>query len=303
MHVAQGLSGEGILLASLYAVDGNCVLADWQIPFTHLRPGWLPLRFPTVLDRPYRTLELRLWRAGGGAESPRLSLASTGLLDEFAIKIAPGAEIRSSCGAHMLAVRIWGGLPGIPWDTLRNTAGHPLRGELSVPIPDHVVAQVRATRQFTAPFRWFGGLPDGSVLLHPLRDKVAAACIPLPATSALRGVSCEVVMDDPRRRTPIACKLVVATPQTTVDQAESEEQQLGSSDWAVLEQPECAHPLSAPLARPHFGPINLHLFTRVADGGPDYYGRTVFGRFELRIDSEAAWQMPPVLASPRGESE
>jgi Family of unknown function (DUF6212) len=134
------------------------------------------------------------------------------------------------------------------------------------------------------------------VLLHPLVDRGAAACLSLPAASALRAVSCEVVMEDRRRRTPIAAKLVVAAPEITVDQAENEEQVLASSGWTILAQPEHIYPLSARLARPHFGPVNLHLFTRIADRGPDYYGRTVFGRFELRIDSQTAWQMPPVLS-------
>ena len=294
MHVAQGASGNGMLVASLYAADGNCVLGEWQVPFTHLRPGWLPLRFPSILDSHYRTLELRLWHIDG-ADSPRLSLAPTGLLDEFAIRMTKHAEIGSGCGPQMLAVRIWGGLPGTPCDAPRDTAGRSLRCELSVPIPDHIVARVRATRQLFAPFHWFGGLPDGSVLLHPVRDKVAAACIRLSPTAALRGVGCEVVMVDPRRRTPIACKLIVAIPETTVDQAEGEEQVLASSQWVVLEEPGVPHPLSAPLARLHFGPVNLHLFTRVADDGPDYYGRTIFSRFELRIDGDAACQMPPVL--------
>ena len=298
MHVAQGASGNGMLLASLLAIDGNCVLADWQIPFGHLRPGWLPLRFPTALDRPYRTLELRLWRIGAG-DSPRLSLAPTGLLDEFAISIGSGAEIGSVCGPQMLAVRIWGGLPGAPWDAPRDTAGRSLRRELSVSVPDHVVARVHATRRLSPPFVWFGGLPDGEVLLHPVRNKVAAACIALPATSALCRVNCEAAMEDLRRRTPIACKLVIAVPETTVDQAENDQQVLASSGWIVLDQPRSPTPLSAPLARLHFGPVNLHLFTRVADAGPDYYGRTVFSRFELRMDSEAPWQMPPILPSSR----
>src|SRR5215470_8325146 len=79
-----------------------------------------------------------------------------------------------------------GRAPGTPRDRLRNAADRALRGELCV---DHVVAQVRATRQFTAPFRWFDGVPDGGVLLHPERNKVAAACILLRTTSALCGVS------------------------------------------------------------------------------------------------------------------
>lgn len=299
IHVAQGVTGSGILLASLYAVDGDCVLADWRIPFADLRPGWLPLRIPTALDWSYRALELRLWSVGSEVERPRLSIVATGLLDELAVKMDAGAEVGSSRGAapsHMLAVRVWAGLPGMLWDSWRNPDGHPLWGELAIPVFDHTVAQVRPSREFTASFRWFGCLPGGRVLLHPLLDRVAAACLPLPAASALRAVTCEVVMEDRRRRTPIAAKLVIAAPEVAVDQAESEEQVLASSGWTILAQPERRYPLSAPLARPHFGPVNLHLFTRIADGGPDYYGRTVFGRFELRIDSQTTWQMLPVLS-------
>jgi hypothetical protein len=197
----------------------------------------------------------------------------------------------------MLAIRIWASLPGTRWEASRGAGGHPLWGELAVPIPDHVVAQVHPTRDFAASFRWFDSLPHGRVLLHPLYDRVVAACLTLSTTSALRAVNCEVAIEDHRRRTPIAGKLVVALPETTVDQAENEDGVMASSGWVVLAQPERSYLLSAPLTRLHFGPVNLHLFTRVADGGPDHYGRTVFGRFELRIDSEAAWQMPAVFAS------
>jgi hypothetical protein len=298
VHLVRGVAGDGTLFASLYAVEGDCELALWRVAFADLRPGWLPLRVATALDRPFRTLELRLSCIGG--ESPLLSVAATGLLDEFAMKIRPDAVAESVCGAapsRMLAIRIWAGLPGTRWEVSRGAGGHPLWGELAVPIADRIVAQVRATRDFVASFRWFDSLPGGRVLLHPIYDRVVAACIPLSATSALRAANCEVVMEDHRRRGPIACKLVVAAPETTVDQAEREEQVLASSGWMVLPQPEHSYLVSAPLTRLYFGPVNLHLFTRVADGGPDYYGRTVFGRFELRIDGEAAWQMPPVLTS------
>jgi len=221
IHVAQGVTGRGILLASLYAVDGDCVLADWRIPFADLRPGWLPLRIPKALNWSYRALELRLWSVGSEAERPRLSIVSTGLLDELAVKMDAGAEVGSSRGAassRMLAVRVWAGLPGMLWDSWRNPDGHPLWGELAIPVFDHTVAQVRPSREFTASFRWFGCLPGGRVLLHPLLDRVAAACLPLPAASALRAVTCEVVVEDRRRRTPIAAKLVIAAPEVAVDQ-------------------------------------------------------------------------------------
>jgi Family of unknown function (DUF6212) len=156
--------------------------------------------------------------------------------------------------------------------------------------------QVQPTRDSAASFRWFDALSNGRVLLHPLHNQVVAACIPLLATSALWAVNCEVAIEDPRRRTPIACKLVVATSETTADQAENEDKILASSGWVVLSEPQRAYPLSALLNRLYFGSANLHLYTRVADEGPDYYGRTVFGRFELRIDRDGGWPMPPILA-------
>jgi hypothetical protein len=253
------------------------------------------------LDRAYRVLELRLWSIGHDAESPpRLSLAPAGLLDEFAVTPQPHG-VAGMPPARMMAIRLWGGLPGMPWEASGDAGPHPLGGEVTLPVLDHAVAQVRASREFEAPFRWFGCLPGGRVLLHPLQHRGAAAMIPLPAVSALRAVSCEVVMEDLRRRTPIACKLVVADPEVTVDQAESDEQVLASSGWISLAQPEHPYSVAAPVTQPHYGPVNVHLFTRIADEGPDFYGRTVFGRFELRIDSRAAWQMPPFSTSIGGE--
>ena len=297
VHVMHSAPSSGALCASLYAVDGDRVLATWRIPFADLRPGWLPLRVATALDRSFRALELRLCAVG--FEPPRLSIASTGLFDELAMKIRPDATGGSNCDAvpsRMLALRIWGALPGTRWDVSTGGDAHPLSGELAVSLPDHIVARAHATRDFTASFRWFDPLPGGRVLLHPLYNRVAAARIPLLPTSALRAVNCEVMIEDNRRRTPIACKLVVTAPEITADQAESEEQVLASSGWMVLLQPQHSYLLSAPLNRLYSGPVNLHLFTRVADDGPDYYGRTIFGRFELRIDRKSAWQMPPILA-------
>jgi hypothetical protein len=296
-HIAQGAAGNGTLRASLYAIDGDRVLADWRIPFADLRQGWLPLRVPTALDRSFHALELRLWAVG--FDSPRLSVASTGLIDEFAMKFRPGATAQSSWDTapeRMLAIRIWAALPGTEWDVSTGAGAHPLSGELAVPLPDHIATRAHATRDFAAGFRWFDALPGGRVLLHPVYNRIAAACIPLLPISALRAVNCEVVIEDHRRREPIACKLVVSAPEITADQAESEDQVLASSGWVVLSQPQHSYLISAPLSRIFSGPVSLHLFTRVADDGPDYYGRTIFGRFELRVDSKSAWQMLPILA-------
>lgn len=114
VHVVRSAPSSGALCASLYAVDGDRVLANWRIPFADLRPGWLPLRVAAALDRSFRTLELRLCAVG--FEPMRLSMASTGLFDEFAMKIRPGATGGSNCDAvpsRILALRIGGRYPGL----------------------------------------------------------------------------------------------------------------------------------------------------------------------------------------------
>src|SRR5207244_12835767 len=129
----------GVLRCALCCMHGGCVPAYWRLPLATLRPGWLPLRMPAALDRPYRMLELRLRCIGSEAESLRLSVAATGLRDEFAMKVESGSEVGSLSGAApsgMLAIRIWAGLPGTPWDSSRSAGGHPLWGELAVSVLD-----------------------------------------------------------------------------------------------------------------------------------------------------------------------
>lgn len=285
LHVDSAPKGGGFFAAALHAVDSGRMLAEWRVPFHAVREGWLSLRLPAASERMDRVLELRIGAVGVVTGPPRLSLSPAGLLDEFAV--APTA--RAGGGAGMLTMRLWGGIPGVDYGPASHLAAHPLPARLVWPLTESVLAQVRKSRDHKATFPWFGLLRNGRILLHPLYGATAAACIPLddvPGVVAVRG---HAVIEDPRCRTPIACKLVVAPPSVTVDEAEREEGVLASSGWVVLDQPRQALGLAAALTAPWQGPMVVHLFTAIPDHSYGLYGRTVFFDFEVEIDAGTAW--------------
>ncbi len=285
LHVDSAPKGGGFFAAALHAVDSGRMLAEWRIPFHAVREGWLPLRLPTACERMDRALELRIGAVGVVTEPPRLSLSPAGLLDEFAV--APPA--RAGGGAGMLALRLWGGVPGVEYGPASHLAAHPLPDRLVWPLTEPVLAQVRKSRDHKASFPWFGLLRDGRILLHPLHGAKASACIPLDDVPGVVAVCGHAVIEDPRCRTPIACKLVVAPPSVTVDEAEREEGILASSGWVVLDQPRRALGLAAALTAPWQGAMVVHLFTDIPDGSYGLYGRTVFFDFAVEIDAGTAW--------------
>ena len=284
LHLVEGGTGGGRLEISLRAADADRMLAHWRIPILIMKPGWLPLRLPTASSLPYRELELRLSCIVVDGVPPVVSLAPTGLLNEFALQ-----------GEDMLALRLWCGLPGIAYEPDSNLSPHPLQARNSAPIADQVVAQVRSTRDHKAPFVWFSHLQKGRVLLHPLRNVVAAAVIPVRPLPSTIAVTCEARVEDQRFQSLIACKLVAATPEIGVDQAEREEGVLASSGWMEIDAPMRRHLLTADFEAPHDGPVQLHLFSKIADDSAGAYGWLVFSGFVAELDGRSYGSMPVSL--------
>lgn len=96
----------GILRVALETTDDRTSLARWQIPYTHLLPGWFGLDLPSIdLSRP-RDVELRLeWETLEGS-APVFSLGELQPLPEFRA-VRDDRE-----GDRTLALRLWQGLPG-----------------------------------------------------------------------------------------------------------------------------------------------------------------------------------------------
>src|SRR3546814_13802905 len=92
----------------------------------------------------------------------------------------------------MLALRVWGALPGAAIPDAPAPSPHPLPRSLDCPVPESVVMQARLVRDHSASHTVFASLGSGRLLLHPVRGAVMAACQPLPAETGLALVACEL---------------------------------------------------------------------------------------------------------------
>lgn len=296
LHVADPGRGSGSLHARLEASDLGAVLAQWRVPFDALCRGWLPLRLRSACSQTSRSLTLKVWAANGDA-APRLSSSPTGLLHEYRFDPqSPRPDGRDT--ADMLAIKLWGGLPGLRYFEAAETAEPSRDAGATVPISDLVVAKVYLTREQSAAYPVFGYMEHGKVLLRPLKTAPSAAVIRLPATPGLTEISCEALIDDKRCQTPrLGARLVVTPCGIGPDDAESGSNVLAETEWTELSEPLVPSRLVARLALPRNQPIDLHLFTRLPEPGPiPPHARVVFCRFKAEINAASAWSMATVLA-------
>ncbi|MGO4739045.1 DUF6212 domain-containing protein [Bosea sp. 2KB_26] len=296
LHIADPGRGAGCLCARIEASDTGTVLAQWRVPFDVLCKGWLPLRLPSASPCTSRSLTLKLW-ANGGEVAPRLSTCSAGVMHEY--RLAPQSPARPDerGAATMLAMKLWGGLPGIRSRSSEENGEFRPDAEATVPIPDTVVGKVHLTREQSAAYPVFGYIEQGKVLLRPLKTMSSAAVISLPATPGLIEISCEVMIDDKRCQTRrLGARLVVTPHEIGPDDAESGQNVLAATEWIELNEPLAPSRLVARLPLAQNRPVDLHLLTRLPEPGPiPPHGRVVFGRFEAEIHAASAWGMAAVL--------
>uniref|UniRef100_A0A9E8A150 DUF6212 domain-containing protein n=1 Tax=Bosea sp. NBC_00436 TaxID=2969620 RepID=A0A9E8A150_9HYPH len=296
LHIADPGRGSGSLHAQVEAADVGTVLARWRVPFDLLSSGWLPLRLPSASSQTSRSLTLRLW-ADGGEAPPRLSTSPTGLLHEYRFDPQNPAHLAGRDVADMLALKLWGGLPGVRYFATEGDAETLQDPGAVVPIPTPVVAKVALTREQTATYPVFGYMGPGKVLLRPLKTTASAAVISLPATAGLIEVSCEAMIDDKRCRTRrLGARLVVTPRGIGPDEAEAGRDVLAATEWIELNEPLVSSRLLARLPAAQNRPVDLHLFTRLPEPGPiPPHARVVFGRFEAEMHAASAWDMAAVL--------
>lgn len=289
LHIEAPGSGDGDLRAVLTSSDSEAELAHWKIPYRTLQKGWLPLRLPVASALMARALELRI-KSTGGTSAPRLSCTPAGLLGEYAFT---GVNEGDSAGA-MLALKLWGGIPG-----LNHTAGSdaaPLPPQPILAIPEHLVANAQSTRELTWAYPHFGYIDSGWVLLRPLRiTPSSAACLSLPAIPGLSAVSCQARIDNGQCKIRHLVRLAISLPGANVDDVEEGTSALASSEWIELAEPLKAFTLTANLPKPESGPVEVHFFSRLPQGGTLEQGRVVFGCFEARIDERATWPQGPIM--------
>lgn len=296
LHIADPGRGAGHLCAQIEASDAGTLLAQWRVPFDVLCRGWLPLRLPSASTCTSRSLTLKLW-ARGGEVAPRLSTCSAGVMHEYRLAPQSLAQPDERDAATMLAMKLWGGLPGIRSLSSEDDGEFRHEAGAMIPVPDSVVGKAHLTREQSAAYPVFGYIEQGKVLLRPLKTTSSAAVISLPATPGLIEISCEVMIDDKRCQTRrLGARLVVTPHGIGPDDAESGQNVLAATEWTELNEPLAPSRLVARLPFAENRPVDLHLFTRLPEPGPiPPHGRVVFGRFEAEIHAASAWGMAAVL--------
>lgn len=289
IHVTAPGIGSGALEIKLFALETETELACWRISYDELESGWLPLRLPAASTLNARSLELRVQATGGGT-TPRLSLAPVGLLREYACT-AFGRDTPSNT---MLVFKLWGGIPGVKIVTGSDVV--PLPADLVVSIPEHVVAAARSTRELSWAYPYFGYTDGGRVMLRPLRvTPASAACINVQGITGMTAVSCEAIIDDGLCETKLLARLVATHPGQSAEDAEQGIGVLASTEWIELAEPLKPFALTARLPEPQSGPIEIHFFSKLPQGGTLAHGRVIFSRFEALLSERAAWKRGPIL--------
>lgn len=291
-------AGSGTLFAQVLARDTDAVLAKGHTAFNALCPGWLPFRLPSASAASSHSLELQVWaESESGATAPKIAVTPAGLLSKFGFNSQASAGRRSEMQTQMLALKLWGGLPGVEMPGLEGESVYkPLAG-LEVPLPDSLVEMVRLTREMPASYPVFGYMERGKVLLRPLKAIPSAAVIRLPATRGLVEISCEAFIDDRRCETRhLGARVVVTSAGVDADAAERGEGVLAATDWVELNEPTIPSRLIARLPDARNEPVDLHLFTRLPEPGPvPPHGRVVFSRFVAEVHAASAWNASPIV--------
>lgn len=289
LHAAAPGTGDGFLVVSLVILETEAEMARWRVPYRELGTGWLPLRLPSASALTWRGLELRI-HASGEAAAPRLACAPVGLLREYAC-VAPAEDVPSGA---MLEFKLWGGIPGLKAPTGAGMAALPANPVIA--IPEQMVATARSMRDLTWAYPYFGYIDRGRVLLRPLKTSPAsAACISLPAKPGLAALSCEATIDDGLCKTRLLVRLVATRPGHSADDAEQGVGVLTSTEWIELAEPLKPFLLTARLPEPESGPVDMHFFSRLPEGGKLDHGRVIFSHFAAELDERAAWKRTPVM--------
>lgn len=285
LHVSNAGLGAGHLLVKLQAPSSGLELAQWRIPYSETFPGWLALRLPAVSARMDSIVELSVEPHGDG-QPPELTCSPAGLMNEYAF-------IGSDITGNMLRMRMWGGFPGLSYQSPSSDTSF---SPALVKISDHLVAAAQTTRPLTWTYPYFNYLGAGRLLLRPLKvTPASSARISLPALPGLAALNCTVRIDDGLCTTKMLVRLAASVPGRNIDEVEDGTAVLAVTEWTELSEPLRIFDLRLALPSVISEPIELHLFSRLPEGGKLDHGKVVFGGFEATLNERAAFSHLPYL--------
>ncbi|MEL4375939.1 DUF6212 domain-containing protein [Brucella cytisi] len=294
LRIEKPGTGTGHLLVILRVPSSELELARWKIPFDETLSGWFALRLGKVLSRMDSTLEVLVLAEGEGVP-PQLSTTSSVLMPEFAFHSAD----RGNPDSQMLEMRIWGGYPGLSYNPPGTVAG----SHAKMKIADYLISKAQTTRSLSWAYPYFGYTDGGRFLLRPLKQNPASAArLKLPSFPGFSGVSCTARIDDGLCQTKLLVRAALSYPGQKVDDVESGEGALATTDWIELTEPLKEFELKMSLSLPISEPLELHLFSRLPTGGKLDHGKVMFGDFEAILDERAPFSRPPYLPTVQSAS-
>lgn len=279
IFIQRGPEGQGILLASLIACDNNQELAGWYVPFSEMIPGWLHLALPKALTQSHAHVELVLQHIRLQGEAPLLGLCAPGVLDEYYLRRGDIPQEEQT-----LAMRVWGGLPGSedPQPSYYRQAGMPPRFEYALSSAE--LSPLRKTRDIHAGFEYVQQLPNGKLLLHPVKNETVSIMLPgiIPA-STLR-IAASVAIEHERCASPVEFACAVAPSFTIVEDLINPPAHMLFSGWLEIEKPMHRHLLELSIPEPMAQTGDLYLFTRVAPERSVDYAHAIFHEITVTVD-------------------
>jgi hypothetical protein len=103
-------------------------------------------------------------------------------------------------------------------------------------------------------------------------------------------------------QTKLLVRAALSYPGQKVDDVESGEGALTTTDWIELTEPLKEFELKMSLSLPISEPLELHLFSRLPTGGKLDHGKVMFGEFEAILDERAPFSRPPYLPTVQSAS-
>jgi hypothetical protein len=289
VHVAEASKGPGYLRCVLFNAADQSSIGSWVIEYDDISRGWLNFSLPVILDINPRYMTISI-ECVGGRKPPTLTLAASRVVGLPSVSLQ-GTQLAD----QTLAIRVWVGFPG-----LRNEAvGSHIQGiasdrRFAYTLPASAFAEVRKAVSHKSDFEYISRQSDGSILVHPLWNKIASALVPAVVPKGATGLETTVSIEG-NCPSPIEFAFSVAPSSTKPVSGgrDPDWQRIGQfSGWHLVRENFVKQTFALDFAEPLQGGHDLYLLTRVPNGGSVDYGQAMFHRFVVSTEGQIAAYAP-----------
>jgi Family of unknown function (DUF6212) len=266
----------GTLAVGVHTLEENTTLAQWHIPYGHLRAGWLPLDLPSIDMGRRQEIELRIGWNTQVDPPPRIALSGAQPIPEAGVR-QNGQPLNGS-----LAMRLWTGLPGSrrclsPYSSWAN--------EPELANPTGMTSGCLGEKTLSGVLAIVPNSPDESkthivaleggqkILTHPRASGVTVAMLPFAFPTGGTTVRATVCTEHSEASAIEYAMALVKDGEEMLTCFENDETNSGIpfSGWISVE-PETPRQITVFLEQPADEHYHIVFGTRLAPGGINNYG-------------------------------